>query len=97
MIPNHHLTRIDTIVDVDSEKWTAAKKHLENQCTIYFTDTGGQLEFQEVLPAIISGPSIFLLVFINLVLCTREVMSKFIRHRLASALLLSEASIQETR
>jgi len=54
---------IDTILDVDNEKWIAAKKHLENQCTIYFTDTGGQLEFQEVLPAIISGPSIFLLVF----------------------------------
>ena len=54
---------IDTILDVDSEKWIAATKRLENQCTIYFTDTGGQLEFQEVLPAIISGPSIFLLVF----------------------------------
>ena len=54
---------IDTILDVGSEKWIAAKKRLENQCIIYFTDTGGQLEFQEVLPAIISGPSIFLLVF----------------------------------
>ena len=54
---------ISTILDVGSEKWKAAKKCLENQCTIYFTDTGGQLEFQEVLPAIISGPSIFLLVF----------------------------------
>ena len=54
---------IDTILDVGSKKWIAAKKRLENQCTIYFTDTGGQLEFQEVLPAIISGPSIFLLVF----------------------------------
>ena len=54
---------IYTILDVDNEKWIAAKKRLENQCTIYFTDTGGQLEFQEVLPAIISGPSIFLLVF----------------------------------
>ena len=54
---------IDRILDVGSEKWVATKKRLENQCTIYFTDTGGQLEFQEVLPAIISGPSIFLLVF----------------------------------
>ena len=54
---------IDTVVDVGSEKWIAAKKRLENQRTIYFTDTGGQFEFQEVLPAIISGPSIFLLVF----------------------------------
>jgi len=54
---------IDAILDTGSEKWIAAKKRLENQCIIYFTDTGGQLEYEEVLPAIISGPSIFLLVF----------------------------------
>ena len=55
---------IDAILsEFGSEKWIAAKKRLENQCTIYFTDSGGQLEFQELLPAIISGPSIFLLVF----------------------------------
>ena len=56
---------IDTILSLQfgSEKWIAAKMRLQNQCTIYFTDTGGQLEFMEVLPAIISGPSIFLLVF----------------------------------
>jgi len=61
--PPSYSDLIDTILDVGSEKWIAAKKRLENQCTIYFTDTGGQLEFQEVLPVIISGPSIFLLVF----------------------------------
>ena len=61
--PPSYSDLINTILDVGSEKWMAAKKRLENQCTIYFTDTGGQLEFQEVLPAISSGPSIFLLVF----------------------------------
>ena len=61
--PPSYSDLIDTILDVGSEKWVAAKERLENQCTIYFTDTGGQLEYQEVLPAIISGPSIFLLVF----------------------------------
>ena len=61
--PSSYSDLIDTILDVGSDKWIAAKKRLEGQCTIYFTDTGGQLEFQEVLPAIISGPSIFLLVF----------------------------------
>ena len=61
--PPSYSDLIDTILDVGSDKWIAAKKRLESQCTIYFTDTGGQLEFQEVLPAIISGPSIFLLVF----------------------------------
>ena len=65
-LPSYQLQDlIDTLLSLqsDSEKWIAAKKRLENQCTIYFTDTGGQLEFQEVLPVIISGPSIFLLVF----------------------------------
>jgi len=61
--PSSYSDLIDTILDVGSDKWVATKKRLEDQCTIYFTDTGGQLEFQEVLPAIISGPSIFLLVF----------------------------------
>ena len=89
---------IDTILDVGSEKWIAAKKRLKNQCTIYFTDTGGQLEFQEVLPAIISGPSIFLLVFNlehaakvytrNFLLCTRKAMDEFMSHHLASLHLL---------
>ena len=35
----------------------------EKNCTIYFTDTGGQSFFQELLPALISGPTIFFLVF----------------------------------
>ena len=30
---------------------------------IYFTDSGGQPEFQEVLPALLSGPTVFFLVF----------------------------------
>ena len=34
-----------------------------NSMTLYCTDTGGQPEFQEVLPALIAGPSIFLFVF----------------------------------
>ena len=30
---------------------------------IYFTDAGGQPEFQEVLPALLSGPTVFFIVF----------------------------------
>ena len=30
---------------------------------VYLTDTGGQIEFQEVLPLLVSGPSVFFLVF----------------------------------
>ena len=43
--------------------WSEAKKYFENACTMYLTDTGGQLEFQELLPALVSGPSVFFLVF----------------------------------
>ena len=46
-----------------SKKWEAAQALLEGSFTIYFTDTGGQLEFQELLPALTSGPSVFFLVF----------------------------------
>ena len=46
-----------------SEKWGEVEAFLEDSLTIYFTDTGGQPEFQEVLPALISGPALFFLVF----------------------------------
>ena len=36
---------------------------LEGSFTICLTDTGGQLEFQEILAALIAGPSVFFLVF----------------------------------
>ena len=36
---------------------------LGNSITLFFSDTGGQPSFQEVLPALVSGPSIFFLVF----------------------------------
>ena len=36
---------------------------LDKSVTVYYTDTGGQPEFHEVLPALTAGPSIFLLVF----------------------------------
>ena len=35
----------------------------ENQWTIYISDVGGQSEFQEMLPALVSGPSLYFLTF----------------------------------
>ena len=35
----------------------------ERGWTVYLTDTGGQIEFQELLPLLVSGPSVFFLVF----------------------------------
>ena len=43
--------------------WPQAQKYFQGSCIMYLTDTGGQLEFQELLSALVSGPSIFFLVF----------------------------------
>ena len=39
------------------------KKHIDNKWTLYLTDSGGQPEFQELLPALVVGPCVFILVF----------------------------------
>ena len=39
------------------------KKCLANTQLLYLTNTGGQMEFQEVLPLLVSGPSIFFITF----------------------------------
>ena len=39
------------------------KEQFEGAWTLYLTNTGGQMEFQEVLPLLVSGPSIFFFVF----------------------------------
>ena len=39
------------------------KNYLQKTFSLYLRDTGGQVEFQEMLPLIISGPSIFFFVF----------------------------------
>ena len=39
------------------------QRYLKNSYSIYLTDTGGQVEFQEMVPLLISGPSIFFFLF----------------------------------
>ena len=39
------------------------KKHLASTHSIYLTNTGGQMEFQEFLPLLVSGPSVFFVTF----------------------------------
>ena len=39
------------------------RQHFDSSWTLYLTDTGGQMEFQEVLPLLVSGPSIFFITF----------------------------------
>ena len=46
-----------------NHNWNEVHSILENSLALFCTDTGGQPEFQEVLPALIAGPSVFMLVF----------------------------------
>ena len=46
-----------------SKAWASAAELLEESLNLYFNDVGGQPEFQEVLPAIIAGPSVFFILF----------------------------------
>ena len=39
------------------------REHLESSWSLYLTNTGGQLEFQELLPLLVCGPSIFFITF----------------------------------
>ena len=39
------------------------KQHIDNPWTLYLTDSGGQPEFQELLPALAVGPCVFFVVF----------------------------------
>lgn len=41
----------------------AIREHLDGSWTLYLSDTGGQMEFQEILPLLVSGPSLFFIVF----------------------------------
>ena len=46
--------------NIDTSKLQAL---LDKSITIFLSDTGGQPEFHEVLPALVAGPTVFMLVF----------------------------------
>ena len=39
------------------------QQHFQKTWSLYLTNTGGQMEFQEVLPLLVSGPSVFFFIF----------------------------------
>ena len=49
--------------EVFIEHWDNLRTSLEDATTIHFIDTGGQPEFQEILPALLSGSCISMLLF----------------------------------
>ena len=53
----------EVLNSMKSKDMTKVQKLFDDTLTIFYTDTGGQPEFQEVLPALVAGPTIFLLIF----------------------------------
>ena len=48
---------------IEKYGFEAFRSYLQKTFSLYLRDTGGQVEFQEMLPLLISGPSIFFFVF----------------------------------
>ena len=54
---------LEVFRDDFQKKWSKRKNLDVGHWTLYLTDTGGQPEFQELLPILVCGPSLFFLVF----------------------------------
>ena len=57
---------VRAVVDIIVKKRGTAKqfkRFLKKSFSLYLRDTGGQVEFQEMVPLLVSGPSIFFFVF----------------------------------
>ena len=54
---------LEVFRDAFRKKWSKQKNLDAGHWTLYLTDTGGQPEFQELLPILVCGPSLFFLVF----------------------------------
>ena len=61
---NSRITLINFLREcVRKKTWSKVKRRLGKPWTLYLTDSGGQPEFQQLLPVLVMGPSIFFLVF----------------------------------
>ena len=79
-----------------SEKWGEIEAFIKDSLTIYFTDTGGQPEFQEVLPALISGPALFFLVFKLIDDLNQRYQVQFVSSSKKSRPYVSSFTVKET-
>ena len=48
---------------VKLRRMDALREHLESSWTLYLSNAGGQVDFQEVLPVLVCGPSVFFITF----------------------------------
>ena len=59
-----HKTPIEIFKEAIKKKGLEGiRKQLSNSWSLYLTNTGGQMEFQELLPLLVSGPSMFFITF----------------------------------
>ena len=54
---------LEVFRDAFHKKRSKLKELVDDPWTLYITDTGGQPEFQELLPILVSGPTLFFLMF----------------------------------
>ena len=54
---------LEVFRDAFHKKRSKLKELIDEPWTLYITDTGGQPEFQELLPILVSGPTLFFLLF----------------------------------
>ena len=63
-LPDSYVPPIEILKKaVRNKDYEALKQHFETTWSLYLTNTGGQMEFQEVLPLLVSGPSMFFFTF----------------------------------
>ena len=63
-LPDSYVPPIEILKKaVRNKGYEALKQHFETTWSLYLTNTGGQMEFQEVLPLLVSGPSMFFFTF----------------------------------
>ena len=63
-LPDSYISPIEILKKAVRKKgYEALKQHFERTWSLYLTNTGGQMEFQEVLPLLVSGPSMFFFTF----------------------------------
>ena len=54
---------IDIFKEASHNRDITLQQHFKKSWSLYLTNTGGQIEFQEVLPLLVTGPSIFFYIF----------------------------------
>ena len=66
-LPNSYVPPIEIVKIALRKKGKAGlevlQQHFHKTWSLYLTNTGGQMEFQEVLPLLVSGPSMFFFTF----------------------------------